>query len=240
MGFKTNSLPFEMVAKSLPIKYLGKHKDQLSLLEAMIFGQAGLIPEYPGDAYVIQLQQDYNHLKAKFKLKPIESHLWKFMRMRPANFPTIRLAQFAALIHQSSGLFSKIIEAKTMAEIEVLFDIKASKYWDTHYTFNKDSEKKVKILGKTAFNNIVINTIAPVLFFYAKAKGKEEYFEIAMDLLSEVNAENNNITRGWQALGLKMEHAFDSQALIQLKNVYCKSRGCLKCRIGNQVIKYNL
>lgn len=238
MGFKTNAQPFEHLAKNLPIAYLAKHKDELPMLEAMLLGQAGLIPKESKDAYVIQLQKNYKHLKAKFGLHPMDDHWWKFMRMRPANFPTLRIIQFAALIYQSSSLFSKVLEAKTLGDLQKLFEVKVSKFWETHYTFNKSSEEKAKQLGKQAFGNIVINTVAPTLFFYGKIKGRPEYYQKAMDLLLELKPENNSIVRAWKSMGLDVERAFDSQALIQLKNVYCKNRKCLNCSIGDQVLKF--
>ncbi len=239
-GFRTNAQPFEMLAKSLPINHLGKHKDQLPLIEAFLFGQAGLLIDNSNDSYSNFLQKDYKHLAAKFNLKPMSGHLWKFMRLRPANFPTIRIAQFAALIHQSSSLFSKIIDAKELNTIKDLFNIQASEFWNTHYTFEKESIKKVKKLGNNAFENIMINTIAPMLFYYGQQKGKPEYSEKALKWLTNIPGEKNAITKSWVALGMNNQNAFDSQALIQLKNVYCKKRRCLQCRIGNQVIKHTV
>ena len=237
-GFKTNSLPFEMLAKSLPLKYLAKHKDQLLLIEAMLFGQAGLLPSLPADEYSKNLISNYNHLKNKFKLTPLNKNLWKFSKMRPPNFPTIRISQFAVLIYNSEALMSKIIDTEELTGLNKLFNIETSEYWQTHYSFEKTSLKKTKRFGDNAFQNIVINTVTPFLVFYGKTKNKPEYIEKAVNLLTELKPENNNITRHWEKLGLKSENAFDSQSLIQLKNLYCNKRRCLSCRIGNQVIKH--
>jgi len=237
-GFKTNALPFEMLAKSLPLKYLAKHKDQLMLIEAMLFGQAGLLPESPVDEYSKILVLNYNHLKNKFKLNPLNRNLWKFSKMRPPNFPTIRISQFANLIYRSEALMSKIIETEKLTDLKHFFDVETSEYWQTHYTFKKTSSEKIKKLGDSAFQNIVINAIAPFFAFYGKTKNKTVFIDKAVNLLTELKPENNNITRHWEVLGLKPENAFDSQSLIQLKNLYCNKRKCLNCRIGNQVIRY--
>jgi len=237
-GFKTNSQPFEMLAKSIPISYLAKHKDQLSLIEAMLFGQSGLLNIDLSDEYIIQLAKDYKHLATKFSLKALNSSLWKFMRLRPANFPTIRIAQFARLIHESNALFSKLIRANTIGDIQELFSIHASEYWNTHYSFKSISESKPKRFGLSAFYNIVINTISPMLFYYGQQKKQSEYIEKALQYLCEIPNEQNSIINKWADIGIEAKNAFDSQALIQLKNVYCKNRKCLSCRIGNQVIKH--
>lgn len=237
-GFKTNSQPFEMLAKSLPLTYLGKHKDQLQLIEAMLFGQSGLLPDDSTDKYIQQLKTNYQHLQVKFGLKPLSGHLWKFMRLRPASFPTLRIAQFSALIYKSSALFSKVLEANTINELHELFNVEASMYWETHYTFENESKKRTKNLGEMAFQNILINTISPLLFYYSQQKGETKYIDKALSWLLEIPSEKNSIIRKWNEIGVGAQNAFDSQALIQLKNVYCKKRKCLDCRIGNKVIKY--
>jgi hypothetical protein len=239
-GFKTNALPFEMLAKSLPLKYLAKHKDSLSFLEAMLFGQAGLLPELPKDEYTKELVLNYKHLKNKFKLSPLNGNLWKFSKMRPPNFPVIRISQFANLIYKSEALMSKIVEANSFNVLRDLFDIETSNYWQTHYTFEKESPRRIKKLGDSAFQNIVINTIAPFFAFYGKVKNQNILIDKAIGWLTELKPESNRITRHWEELGLKPENAFDSQSLIQLKNKYCNKRRCLNCRIGNQVIRYKV
>lgn len=235
-GFKVNALPFEMVAKSLPIIYLAKHKNNLQQIEAMFFGQAGMLNEPQGDEYYLRLKKEYQFLKHKFSLQNIEKHLWKFARLRPANFPTIRIAQFANLIHRSSGLFSKILETETLQKYNQLFTIKTSEYWDTHYQFNKTSTKRKKTFGQTAFNTIMINTIVPFLFFYGKMNDSQKYIDKAINLLEKIDAENNTIIKKWTEKGIKVQSASDTQALLQLKNEYCSQKRCIECRIGNQYI----
>ena len=237
-GFKINAQPFEMLAKSIPLKFLGKHKDQILLIEAMLFGQSGLLPNNPSDDYSKQLQVDYHHLKNKFELQPMSGHLWKFSRMRPSNFPTIRIAQFAALIYKSSALMSTIIEAKSFLDVKKYFEIEVSDYWKNHYVFEKESAKRVKRIGDFAFQNIIINSITPFFALYAKVQNQPAYSEKAIEWLSHLKAEQNSITKHWEQLGVDIKNAFDSQSLIQLKNIYCNHRKCLNCRIGNQVIQH--
>lgn len=239
-GFKVNGQPFEMLARSLPLLYLAKHKDQLSIIEAMLLGQAGLIPDKPSTPYEEDLAANYKHLAAKFNLNSMNKSMWKFSKLRPGNFPTVRLAQFAALVYKSSALLSRVLEAKSFEEVALFFDVKASGFWDTHYTFDKESHLKTKHLGEVSFQNIVINTLAPFLFFYGQMHKQSEFSERALNWLTEISAEKNHIVAHWRELGVEVKNAFDSQALIQLKNVYCIKRRCLNCRIGNQVLKYTV
>ncbi len=239
-GFKKNSEPFRFLARSLPLKYLGKHKDNLLQIEAMLFGQAGFLQTaFPVDDYQSKLKKEYEFLQKKFFLKPLGEHLWKFMRLRPSNFPTIRIAQFSMLIHNSSHLFSKIIQTKDPDIIKDFFRIGASEYWDVHYRFGKKSTKKEKRIGETGINNILINTVVPFIFLYGKSKGITDLSERAIDILESLPAEDNSIIIKWRGLGIKAKNASDSQALLQLKNVYCNQKKCLNCQIGNQLILKN-
>ena len=237
-GFKTNAAPFLMLAQSLNINIPTKHKDHLMQIEALLFGQAGMLEDDFQDDYPRELQREYDYLRKKYRLKPIPGHLWKFLRMRPANFPTVRIAQFAALIYKSLQLFSQIIETHSIKEIEPLLEVTASSYWDTHFQF--DAAQKVatkKSLGKTSVQNIIINTIAPIQFLYAARQDTHKLQERALQLLEAVPAEKNNITRLWDENGWSAENAAQSQALLQLYNNYCSSKRCLDCTIGLNIIK---
>jgi len=236
-GLKVNAVPFELLAKSLPLKYLAKHKDSLLQIEALLFGQAGLLNNNFEDAYPKVLALEYKHLRNKFSLSPIDPSLWKFLRLRPANFPTIRISQFAKLIYTSHKLFSYILENPTAKQLHKLFHVKATEYWDTHYSFKSESEFKNKYLGSSTINLILINTIAPYIFYYGIAKNNYVYKEQAIDLLQTLPAENNNIIRHWHAIGITSTNAFQSQALIELKKNYCTPKKCLSCPIGKQIIK---
>jgi hypothetical protein len=236
-GFNVNSLPFEMLAKSLPLRCLLKHKNNLTQIEALLFGQAGFLNDiFKEDEYYRKLKKEYRYLQRKFMLNPLSHSIWRFLRLRPRNFPTIRIAQFAALIYRSNGLFSRIISCPSVLLLKQYFEIKTSVYWNSHYIFGKESEVIPKHIGKLAFQTIVINTIAPVLFAYARYKGREELKKRALQFLTEIPAENNSIIRKWAKLGIISKNAFYSQALLQLKNEYCSYKKCLKCRIGGKLI----
>lgn len=236
-GFKTNSEPFELLAKALPSLYLGKHKNSLLQIEALLFGQAGLLDQHFNDKYLQSLQNEYAFLKHKLKLQSIEAHLWKFLRLRPVNFPTIRIAQFANLVYNSTHLFSKIIETTQCADLKKLMDVDVSEYWQTHYTFDKVSRLKTKHLGEEAVNNIIINTIVPFLFVYGKQKNEEKYVDRALQFLEQTSGENNEIIKRWKLLKMPVKSAYSTQALLQLKNEYCTAKKCLNCSIGNYLLK---
>ena len=236
-GSKVNAVAFELTAKSLPSIILAKHKSQLLQIEALLFGQAGLLSNNAAqDDYTERLQKEYDFLKKKFNLKHIDAHLWKYLRIRPANFPDIRLAQFAQLIYRSVHLFSKILDTEKLSEIEKMFEIESDKYWDTHYRLGKESKKRRKGFGKTAKNSVIINTIIPTLFLYGKEKDIQKYMDRAGSFPEEMKAENNNIIRRWADAGIKAKNAADSQALIQIHKEYCKKKRCLECRFGNRII----
>ena len=237
-GMKTNALPFEMLAKSLPIQTISKHKNDLFQIEALLFGQSGLLNEsLLGDDYYLSLRNEYSYLYKKYGLSGIEAYLWKFMRLRPINFPTIRIAQLAMLIHRSSALFSHILEAENLNDVRKLFDVKASEYWDSHYRFNKISEEnKPKVLGDTAINNLIINTIVPMLFVYGDLHLDQSMKDRALQLLEELPPESNQIIRKWEELGIQGRSAFETQALLQLKNSYCVNKKCLNCQLGARII----
>jgi hypothetical protein len=237
-GMKTNALPFELLAKSLPLQVLSKHKNDLFQLEALLFGQSGLLNEtLLGDDYFLALRKEYSFLYKKYSLSGIESHLWKFMRLRPINFPTVRIAQLAMLVHHSSALFSRILETEDLDELRKLFGVKASEYWNTHYRFNKISpENQPKVLGETAFNNLVINTIVPLLFVYGDQHMDQAMKDRALFMLEKLEPESNQIIRKWNELGIESRTAFETQALLQLKNKYCDAKKCLNCQLGAKII----
>lgn len=238
-GFGTNSQAFESLAKSLSVSILGKHKDNLFQLEALLFGQAGLLQVKESDEYLIKLEQEFRFLQVKFDLKPMDASQWKLLRLRPDNFPHIRIAQFAALIHSSTKLFSKILENTNIEYLQSLFLCEPSTYWTTHYLFGVESPRKTKKLGVQSVNSILINTIIPFLFYYGYKKANQELKSVAMQLLEKIPSERNSIITEWQRLQIKSESAFDSQALIQLKRLYCDEKKCLRCRIGHKVLSIN-
>lgn len=237
-GFKVNTTPFIELARSIPVNLFAKHKESLLQTEALLFGQAGFLDDDFREEYPGQLQTEYAFLKSKYKLAPLEKHRWRFLRLRPANFPTIRIAQFAVLIHQSLHLFSQIIESKTADEIRKLLNVTASSYWEAHYRFGEAHTKPMKKkLGASSVDNIIINTIAPLRFLFAHQQDDLQEQEYALQLLTNVPAESNNIISLWNDNGWKAENAAQSQGLIQLYNNYCNKKRCLECAVGLSVIK---
>lgn len=237
-GFNVNAIPFELLAKSLKIQTLLKHKNSLFQIEALLFGNSGLLnQQLLGDEYFIRLREEYSFLYKKYKLKGIEGHLWKFMRLRPSNFPTIRISQLASLVHQTEGLFSKILEIESTEELKNLFKVKASEYWDTHYNFNKTSKKRQpKELGDATAYIIIINVIVPFLFVYGEKHNKHHLKNRALTFLENLPAESNSIISKWAVLGIQARSALDTQALLQLKNFHCESKNCLNCHIGVKLV----
>ena len=236
-GLKVNALPFELLAQNTPLKIIEKHHTIFSI-EALLYGQAGYLGINLEDEYYTKLKKEYHFLKTKFDLTPLDKSIWKMLRLRPSNFPTIRISQLANLLSNQTRLFAKIIEAETAKELQNLFNIKASDYWDTHYQFGEvvgnDSSKKI---GIATVNNIIINVIVPFTFVYGKAKLNEQLVEKALKLLESLKTENNVIIRNWSDLGVKSSNAMESQSLIELKNNYCSQKKCLICSIGNEILQ---
>jgi hypothetical protein len=235
-GFHLNGQPFEQVARSLPLNCLARHKNNLFQLEALLFGQAGFLRREGGDEYESGLKKEYDHLRNKYSLKPIDIHLWKFLRLRPVNFPTIRIAQFAALVNTSSGLFRRILEKEDMQALVKLFTIHPSAYWETHYKFDIVSAGKKKTLGPDASRTILINTVIPLIFLYGHKRGDEKLKARAIEFLSQLPPEKNAVITRWEKTGVRAESALDSQALLQLRSNYCQKKQCLRCMVGNKVI----
>ncbi|MGN6531191.1 MAG: DUF2851 family protein [Ginsengibacter sp.] len=235
-GLKVNSEKFKKIAQSLPLSLLAKHKHNLIQIEGMLFGQAGLLKNDFEEKYPIMLQREYRFYQKKYHLQPVDGELF-FLRMRPSNFPTIRLAQLAMLIHNSEHLFSKIKEIESVAEVKKLLSPEANDYWHYHYIFEQKTELKIKTLGKQMIDNIIINTIVPILFSYGLHHSEEHYKEKAIKWLEEISPEKNAITKGFENLHYSNKNAFDSQAFVQLKNEYCNKKLCLECAIGNSLIR---
>lgn len=239
-GFKTNAVPFELLAKSLPQNILAKHKNNPLQIEALLFGQAGFLEGDVVDDYPKSLKKEYDFLCKKYSLTPIENHLWKFLRMRPQNFPTIRLAQFAALIVRSNHLFSKILDIREVKALRDLFtEINVNPYWETHYRFDVPSKPQAKNLGAASVDVLLLNTLALFLFSYGKHLQLEYYISRSMKLLENLPAENNNIINDFDVLGVKAKTAFDSQALLELRKNYCNFKKCLQCGIGNKILVHS-
>jgi hypothetical protein len=238
-GFKINAMPFSLLAESLPLSCLAKQKNDLLQLEAMLFGQAELLPKDSPDDYCEALKKEYRFLKQKFSLTPAcKSSMWKFAKMYPSGFPTIRIAQFAALIYQSSSLLSKVLHAEKVEELTKMFSVKASSYWKTHYRFGVPASRSMeKNLGQPAIYSLIINTVLPFMYAYSKWQDDEALRNKVVSFYESLPLENNNIVRKYTCLQKDFSNALHSQALIQLYNHYCTSKQCLHCGIGLHLIK---
>jgi hypothetical protein len=237
-GSTVNAVAFEAISRSLPLKILAKHRSQIHQLEALLLGQAGLLNDRFEEDYPKLLQREYKFLQEKYKLKPIHQPV-HFLRMRPGNFPTVRLAQLAMLLQNSANLFAKTCELSDAKDIRQIFDVTANDYWHYHYRFDETSSFKKKNLGQAMIDNIMINTVCPLLFAYGNYHSEQLYKDKALKWLEETGAESNNIIKGFQQLGMENKNAFDSQALIELKNEYCGKKRCLECGVGNALLKQN-
>lgn len=238
-GAKVNSDAFEAIAKNLPLTLLSKHRQSIHQLEALLLGQAGLLQQNFQDDYPQLLQREYAFLAKKYSLKPIHLPI-HFLRMRPGNFPTIRLAQLAALIQQSEHLFSKILETQYPKDIVKSWQVTANDYWHYHYLFDQPSPFKKKALGQTMVENCMINTLAVIVFAYGLYHREDVYTQKALRWLEALSAEQNTITKGFAGLGVAIQTAFDSQAVIELRNNYCNHKKCLQCAAGSAILKSGL
>jgi hypothetical protein len=235
-GFRINAQPFELLARSLPWKLLQKHRDNLFQLEALLFGQAGMLDQDFSEEYPRLLQQEYHFLKEKYNLEGIPGSLWKFLRLRPSNFPAIRIAQFASLIHLTKDLYPAMLECRDPREIARLFEVQASGYWDTHFLFGRCSVLKTKILGIASIRLLTVNLVAPFLFLYGEVKALQSYKEKGLALLELLPPESNADISRWMGIGVPAPDALHTQALLHLKSRFCDKKRCLECRIGNQLL----
>lgn len=239
-GFKVNAEPFLRLAQRLPLRTLLKHGDKLEQVEAMLFGMSGLLPPLitDDDDYTALLRREYKILRQKFNLKPQELHpvQWRFMRLRPANFPTIRMAQFAALVQVRKNLFSQLMEAERFEQLVNVFLVSPSSYWQRHYQFGRPA-RDVSAMGRGSIYNLIINTAVPLLVAYSKQHDEQVYMDRALGFLHRIPSELNHIIAQWTALDVPVKSAFDSQSLIELYNSFCLKRRCLDCNIGAALLK---
>lgn len=234
-GLKTNAEAFLNFANSIDFSVVRKVKNDAFKLQALFFGQAGFLENNSEEKYVIDLKKEYDYLKHKFNLKPIHNGQFQFFRMRPTNFPTIRIAQLASLYHKHHNLFSKLMSTSNVKEIYLLFSVDLDDFWKTHYTFQKTSSKSIKKITKPFIDLLLINTIVPLKFKYLKSRGEVNETEF-LALIQQLKPEKNSIIDKFKELEINSKNAFETQALLQLKNKYCAKKRCLQCAIGNVIL----
>lgn len=237
-GFGINNDAFERLARRTPLRLLGKHSDSVLQIEALLFGQAGMLDaQKPGmDSYYNQLCTEYAFLSNKFQLTPMEKESWKLFRIRPQNFPYRRIAMLAQFIEGGFRMMNRILEAEGEKEMRALFEMELSGYWTKHYTFGKPNERATATLSRNSIDIILINTVAPLLYAYGELTGNYEMTDKAIKLLEDLRAESNSIVSHFVAYGIDCPDALTSQALVQLKREYCDARKCIYCKIGHHLL----
>lgn len=236
-GFGINGDAFEAWAKSIPYRAVDKHRDNLTQVEAFFFGQGGFLKRDHTDIYYKELKQEFQYLKYKFNLREFDSPQFKYLRLRPGNFPNVRIAQLAYLYHKERGLFSRVMEAASVKEVKEIFTLSTSEYWKEHFNFDKPSPKSEKKLGNGALDLLIINTVVPFLYARGLHKDDESLCIRAAAFLEELKAESNYATRLWDGMGIPVHTAADSQALLQLQKEYCDKKKCLCCRFGYEYLR---
>lgn len=234
-GMKINAEPFKQLAQNIPAILFAKHKHNPTQINSLIFGVSGFLPVHQPDNYTEELEQEFLFLRNKYNLMQLNKSVWKFAKTRPANFPTIRLAQFATLVHQSVHLFSKTMEAESLQEVKKLLLVVPSEKINLN-CFHHANHILDPVMGEQFLNHLVINVVVPIKFLYGKHMLNESYCEQALNWLEEIKPENNSIVKFWKTCGIKPNHALHSQALIQLNQNYCTQHKCLNCVVGNHIL----
>ena len=231
-GFKINQQAFEQLAKALPLSVVRKQQTAFQV-EALLYGMAGFLDIPEPDDYAQQLIKEFSFQQYKYNLtgKGLQRHHWNFLRMRPANFPSVRLAQLAAIVFQPHAFFSKVLEAQTIKEYEALFMAPVSAYWQQHYDIAKPAKTAQKSMGKGSAHNLIINVAVPLLAAYANYSGDRSYLDKAVAFLEKVKEDSNKYTRLYEALGWRAKSAADNQAALGLFRNYCQPVNCLRCSI---------
>ena len=238
-GFKINAEPFFQLAKSLPLKTLLKQGDKLDQIEALLFGQAGFLEGAKGDEYYLKLKREHRLLTQKYSLQQskMSKAQWRFLRLRPGNFPSLRLAQLGGIIHYRKNLFSSVLHCDDLKSLVELFTVNPSEYWLGHYQFTKKSKSEWHTLGQASILSVIINTVVPVWVAYGKMMDEHRYVDQAIKILQQIPAEENKITKTWKEAGISTQSSFDSQALIELFNNFCQKKNCLNCNIGACLVR---
>ena len=237
LGLKINANPMLNLAKATPLLTLQKHQNNRFQIEAMLYGQSGLLERNCKSDYAKKLKNEYAYLAQKYKLRSISPTQWKFFRLRPSSFPTIRISYLADFVSNASFVFEQLFNFKNIKTVVSLIDLKVSPYWNTHYVFDKEVKSVNKRMGKATFDLILINAILPFCFFYARQKSDHEMMMRVVDSYRALKYEDNKIVRYYIDAAVEVKNAFKSQALIHLHQAYCIPRKCLNCRVFNQILK---
>ncbi len=239
LGGKANAGTFGLLIQRTPFIVLMKNHDNVLVLEALLFGQAGLLEKPFRESYPLQLKSEYQYLKKKYELpEKMETHLWKYARMRPANFPDVRIAQLASMVHVNQGqLFQKMLALRDKDKLYAMMRPTGNAYWSTHYRLDSKSIKNGIKIGAAAMYTVLINVLVPLFFLYGKERDKQCLVDRALDVLADIPGEENRITKIWKQLGKTPYHAGESQGMIELYKHYCIPKSCLKCNAGHQILK---
>ena len=235
-GLRVNQESFYVVAQSLPLRVLAAHRQQIQQVEALLLGQCGLLAKEYIEHYPRLLKKEYAFLQRKYGLRPVHMPVY-FHRMRPANFPTLRLAQLAMLIFQQKHFFATVLETKTVWDMRAHLLVTANDYWHYHYRLDQPTSYSPKSLGSSTIDTIISNIIIPFLFCYGNRNKSSLYIDRAVEWLQQLPPENNAIIEGFSKLGVEAKDAFNSQSLLYLKTRYCDAKLCLQCSVGNQLLK---
>ncbi len=236
-GFKTNGDAFELLARSLPYRILSRHLDSALQVNALLFGQAGMLETPLGDAYFSKLKYEYDYLRYKYSLQPIGTERWNLLRLRPSNFPCLRIAQLAALLIRNRDLLDTLLNTSDLDVLRRCFAVSADSYWRTHYHFGRETESHGVSLGMSMADSLLINTVVPFLFAHYKFFGVDEKLESVMSVWDRLPFEDNRLTRVCEGTPIRCGSALDSQAMIELLGQYCKKKRCMECTVGDRIIQ---
>ncbi len=236
-GFKVNAVPLQLLAETIPLSIIDRESNELLKVEALLFGVGGLLETITEEPYVVRLKREFAHQQNKYKLQSLHPAIWKFGKLRPSNFPTIRIAQFAMLLYKQKRIFKRCINTSTLENLQSIFTTEASEFWTTHFHFEKPSTNSPKLLGIESINNIIINTVIPFCYAYGKYIGSVMLEEKSVEWLNQINAEKNKYTGIWEQSNYKFLNAAETQGLLELNNSYCAKNKCVHCKIGSTVMK---
>ena len=236
-GFKVNAVPLQLLAETIPLSIIDRESNELFKVEALLFGVGGLLQTSSDDPYVMRLNKEFNHQKNKYNLQSLHPGIWKFGKLRPSNFPTIRIAQFAMLLYRQKRIFKRCINASTLENLQAIFNTEASEFWTTHFHFEKSSNTTTKILGIESINNLIINAVIPFCYAYGKHIGSKTLQEKSIEWLNQIKPEKNKYTEIWEQSNYEFSNSGETQGLIELNNRYCLKNKCVHCNIGSTVMK---